>query len=1161
MSPAPMSNPPRSSPESSQAPNSTSAMAFQPSAQGSILRRTRPSHVQTGLQANSLLNSLPASAISASSVASSSQHDSPIMSPENPVLTTSSSIQPSPEPYRGRDVEQFPPPPFTLGDPLLLQHKNSSNSINPSSATTTGSMAEALQQCTSSNSGNKNLIRRFSSRASRFARTSRRQSSVAPKSRDGSLGPGIIRRRSDSTNTAPPDNVFTDSDDEIVADERDEYMSFALPGAQLREFSSTSNPGSIAGSATPIDPPAGPVIPMALVKGTWIFKMSKKRKYKKIFLVLDLEAAKIIWNRSRPAKCIYIDDIKDIRIGSDTRQYRADFNLPDSEEGRFFSIMYAVADKSKSKLMHLLAEDEETFSNWVTALDAISKHRQDLMTSLMSFNDKAIRSYWNSEMTKQFEGKPHSADEEEIDMPGVERVCRNLHIHVAYKELQNKFTVADATRTGRLNFAEFQVFVREMKVRADIRTVYLERASNPQSGLAWHEFALFLCEVQGEDVESDVRNWEAKFNRFARRSKKEGDLRDADADVPRMTEQALVAYLTSTFNLPVLREPTEYTLDRPLHEYFISSSHNTYLLGRQVADDSSIEGYITALMKGCRSIEIDCWDGSDGQPIVQHGYALTTYISFREVIHIVNKYAFVTSHFPLWVSLEVHCDAPQQGVMADIMREIFGSRLVTEPLDSSSDKLPSPTELRDRVLVKVKAATDDEPRKSKAPGSAGRRRGNSLTSPYTKPVALDNATIPTQYLSQSPLLGARDASRRIVGKRYNTITEGVEIDPVSSSTSDNDSGGEGTPKKKQSKIAPPLGILGVYGGGVKYEGPSTLECKTPYHIVSFMEGGFRSLVKAKDHKDVLYRHNMRFMMRVYPQYTRISSHNFNPLMYWRKGVQMAALNWQTYDLGMQLNQAMFDGGTDQSGYVLKPHSMREIRVLPDGLPQEAIGKLERKNVTFTIDVISAQQLMRPANLPSNRSLDPYVEVEVFHANDKRDKHDSSVGIPIPTDTPLKQRTRVVKENGFNPTFEKTCKFNVTTKYPELIFVRFSVKLSPDGDNPSERVAPMATYIAKLSNLKQGYRTLPLFDSSGDRYLFSTLFCRIKVDAPTSVYVPHPPDVSETVGKFKNFGNKVFNRGASSKGGSFEKTMEKTVEKTSIDSGTSDNSQQHLLRTV
>ncbi|KAK6084764.1 phosphatidylinositol-specific phospholipase C [Seiridium cupressi] len=1155
MSSASYSNPPRSSP-GSQASVSTPVLASQSTAPGSMLRRSRPSQVHTTLQANGTSTSVPTSAISASSVASSSQHDSPMMSPENMVLTTSSSIQPSPEPYRGRDVEQFPPTPLTLGDPLL-NRKPSANSMNysiaPSSAPSTGSLAEALQSQSKVSGG---LIRRLSSKTMKVVSRTRRQSSVAPKSRDGSIGPAILRRRSDSTNTAPPaDNVFlTDSDDDFIpADERDEFLinPLGLIDGQVREASPTSNPGSISGTLSPVDPTVGPVIPLALVKGTYVRKISKKRKYKKIFLVLDQGAAKITWDKARPSKCIYVDDIREIRIGSDTKQYRLDYDVPDSEQDRFFSILYAVADKSKSKTMHLIAEDDEAFANWVGALDALSKHRQELMISLMSFNDKAIRAYWSSEMSKQFEGKPHSPDDEEIDFPGVERVCRNLHIHVKQRDLREKFDTADTTRTGRLNFAEFQNFVRKMTHRVDIRALYRGLASDAANGITWPEFSYFLRDTQGEDVDADPRAWEARFLRFSRKTKFSDGV---DSDVPRMSEQGLAAYLTSTFNLALVSEPSEYTLDRPMHEYFISSSHNTYLVGRQVADLSSVEGYINALMKRCRSIEIDCWDGPDGQPSVQHGYAMTNAISFREVVNVVNKYAFLTSKFPLWISLEVHCSATQQSLMSDIMKETFGHRLIVTALDPSSDKLPSPSELKERILVKVKAASAEEPRTGRLPSVNGRRRGNSLTSPYTKPLAADNSAIPAYSLAQSPMLSPRDPSRRRVAKRYNTITEGEVQEIVSSSTSDCDSSNEKAPsKKKTSRIVPALGELGVYCTGISFGGFDSLECRMPYHILSFMESTFKSNTKTKELKDQLYRHNMRYMMRVYPQYSRLSSNNFNPLMYWRKGVQMAALNWQTFDLGMQFNQAMFDAGTDQSGYVLKPHSMREIRMLPNGIPAEAVGKLVRKNVTFSIDVISAQQLMRPGNLAANRTLDPYVEVEVFHANDKRDKHDSTVGIPTPNDTPLKQTTEVVKENGFNPVFDEKMKFSITTKYPELVFIKWSVKLSSNGE-ASDRALTMATFTAKLSSLNRGYRTLPLLDGNGDRYLFSTLFCRVEVGPVTDVYV-NPGDSVEPVGKFKTLGNKVFSRSSPSN----KIASEKSIEKSSLDSGYSDTSQQSMVK--
>lgn len=1109
------------------------------------LRRPSPARVQTNMP------SQPSGAapISASSVASNSQQGSPILSPGAAVLTTNSSLQASPDALRPKDVYQFPAL-FQLPE-SILSPTVSANSQGNSWAGTNSPLAEALNGNAATVSGvapapgKGNLIRRLSSRASRRITSRRRQSSTTPASRDGSVGPCFLRRRSESNGGAGPEYVgapiATDSESDI--EDKDDLGSlrsmFFLDGMP-RESPVGSSAGSANGGPNTM---ASPVIPLQLQQGTWLRKISKKNNSKRICLVYDRETNKLMWDRMRPNKFLHVDDIREIRSGSDIQQYGRDFKIPESERSKWFSILYSMPDKSKSKFMHLIADDAQTSLTWITFLDAMMKHRQDVMTSLMAFDTKAIAQYWQSEMAKQRGEQPRTNTSEELDVAGVMRVCQNLHIYSSQATLQANFRLADARRCDRLNFSEFLDFVRFMKRRQDVQQLIRQVAAKPDVGLTQQEFLAFLRDVQGEDVDTNLASWEKLFTKLIRKHKPEDSVEPIEGI---MSESAFVGFLSSRHNMPLVEEPKQYTLDRPMNEYFISSSHNTYLLGRQVAGRSSIEGYINALVRGCRCVEVDCWDGPDGLPQVVHGRTMTTSISFKEVMTTINKYAFVRSSFPLWISLEVHCNPTQQAIMAETIKQAFGARLVTEPLDPTSDKLPSPSELMERILIKVKEPRmrdDTSGSEAMTPIRRGRRgRGNSAAS---STVSLAEATLPaiSQSLPQSPMLSSTSYSRRVMGKRVNTISESQTPEILSSSPSDTESGSDiASASRSANKTAPVLGKLGVYCAGVKFPGFDAPAAKKFNHIFSFMESSFAKHSRTKDEKMALDLHNMRYLMRVYPDGTRLASSNFDPLIYWRRGVQMSALNWQTFDLGMQLNRAMFDGSRDASGYVLKPSELRDIQVRPFDLAI-AEGKKERHVVSFSVDVLSAQQLMRPVGLGASKSMDFYVEIEVFHANDKRDKKGAPISLNHEPDSLLRVQTDVVRENGFNPLFSKgKFDFKITTKHPELVFVRWTVKLSNDGEsyNNKER-ATMASYTAKLCNLKQGFRTLPLLNHAGEQYLFSTLFCKISKNETRKILVDAtlPP---QEPGKLNRLGGKVFGRPNTSPRSTVEKgsSVEKTV---------------------
>ena len=1047
------------------------------------------------------------------------------MTPESTQITTNnSSLQVSPDGPRGRELESSLPTPLELPEAIIppVSRKSSHNA-----------MSEAMAI-----SKSPGLMRRFSNKASQFARGRRRQSSNHA-GRDHSTGPFIMRRRSDSTNTAPETlrgNSFLESDDEQLS-----YYEEPVSLLNLDNLDYTSSTtATITTTSMPVSPPSspGPVIPGLLLQGTGMVKVSKKRR-KQMKFVLDNESAKVTWGPwdRRSWKQFYIDDIKEIRLCEDARNYREELGVSLDDEPRFFTILYAVPDRSKgrsTKLMHLIAQSEEILELWTTTLDAISKHRQELMTSLSSFNEKAVKQYWQGEMNRQFQDRPHSAANETLDIVGVERLCRSLHIHGSANYLRAKFDQADRNRRGRLDFNAFQDFVNYMKQREDVRAIYRELSSDVPKGMTLEDFLVFLRDIQLEDIDDRRVHWENAFAKFARRPRtKDSDQQTADIEVPRMNESALASYLISTLNIPKHNKPAEYSLDRPLNEYFISSSHNTYLLGRQVVGQSSVEAYISALNKGCRCVEVDCWDGKDGQPIVMHGHSLTTHVSFADVMSAISKYAFAKSPYPLWVSLEVHCSPQQQERMAEIIKSKCGDKLLTQPLEGFTDQLPSPSQLREKILIKVK-----KPRPDVEPSEQyGRRRGNSLTSPYMKPLQVDNSTIPPNSLPANgyPRTG------RFVNHNHARNNGNETMDSLTTSASESEFNTDDVARAQDSKnryktsnIIKVLGELGVYSMGLKFHGWDNPEGRSYNHIYSFMESTFDKNSRTTMDRHNISRHNMRHMMRVYPNGLRVASSNFDPLKYWRRGVQMTALNWQTYDLGMQMNDAMFASGTDQSGYVLKPVELREIQVLPH-VPEEArIGamKRERKNVNFSIDVISAQQLMRPKGLGPHRSVDPYIEVEVYHADDKTKDSKGVVGEGgldasgkdglSGLGAPHRRRTQIVQENGFNPIFDKKFNFDLTTKYPELVFVRFTVRCSPDGQNYSDRGPALATYTAKLGSMKQGYRTLPLFDNNGDQFLFSTLFCRIKIEAATSIFI-NPPEAYQSPNVLKAIGRSVFNR--------------------------------------
>jgi phosphatidylinositol phospholipase C delta len=947
------------------------------------------------------------------------------------------------------------------------------------------------------------LIRRVSRGAQGIPNRFRRGNASAQ--RDKSSGPVIMRRRSDSRTAADGDTGISDFD----AFEEEEALEDPFEPVYGLGISNTMPSISSIPDASVI----APVRNSRLEQGTVLRKVTKKEK-KEINLRLDLESAKVFWDPSRPSKAFYIDDVKEIRSGAEAKHYREECGLSENWAPYWFTIVYTDTTRSKGRIrtMHLIAPDVGVFTMWTETLESVSRNRIDLMAGLLGFADKSAKLVWQRAMKKRGDG------EESLDFPSTVELCRSLHINCTEATLRLYFRKADTLDAGKLDQSQFLYFVRRLKERKDIKAIYKSYTSGSKIEMDKVTFFSFLRQDQGVDVNEDLEYWTATFERFARATRPRAIATPTDGGeilLPlAMNFPAFQTYLTSPANHILKPVSSDQKLDRPLNEYFISSSHNTYLLGRQVAGESSTEAYITALQKGCRCLEIDCWDGADNIPVVMHGRTLTKSILFQDTIKVINKYAFTESPYPVILSLEVHCSPVQQSAMVKIMIAEFGEKLVLQPLDFESQSLPSPEELKHRILIKVKAAAGEEIDTRALMGEISSRRQRSFSSPWSRPVLINDNPIPNSPLLSSPPSMSPPERTASFWATPRTSNNTLPTSAAVSSAEDSDSPHATTtealevaddrrkPKKtKTSNITRELGNLGVYTRGVKFTDFAGVDANTFNHVFSINEKAFEKLTKpGAREKHLLEDHNTRCLMRVYPHAFRINSSNFDPLKFWRRGVQMVALNWQTYDLGQQLNEAMFAGGEDRTGYVLKPAALR----LESQTPVIGHRKAPKKEVKFTVQIISAQQLPRPRGLGQEANINPYVEFEMYCAEDMganatgiggqdasaRNGH-SGIG------NPLRKRTRIVEGNGYNPEFGNEIDMTVTTRYPSLVFVRWTVWNSLDARTTNH--APLATFTAKLNSIQQGYRHLPLYDSNGEQYLFSTLFCKIKkqdiVDAP------------------------------------------------------------------
>ncbi|RMC07955.1 hypothetical protein DUI87_15426 [Hirundo rustica rustica] len=604
----------------------------------------------------------------------------------------------------------------------------------------------------------------------------------------------------------------------------------------------------------------------------------------------------------------------------------------------------------------------------------------------------------------------------------------------------------DEIEPAAFTYEKFYELTQKICPRTDIEDLFKKINGDKTDYLTVDQLVSFLNEHQ-----RDPRLNEILFPFYdTKRAMQIIETYEPDEDLKRkgvISSDGFCRYLMSDENAPVFLDRLELyqEMDHPLAHYFISSSHNTYLTGRQFGGKSSVE----------MCVELDCWDGKgeDQEPIITHGKAMCTDILFKDVIQAIKETAFVTSEYPVILSFENHCRSLEQG-----------------------KALPSPNDLKRKILIKNKRLKPEVEKKQldalKKMMEAGETAApvNILEDDNEEEIesADQEEEAHPEYKFGSDLTVDDYSQKEAVAISVKKAVEDSE--------QENNKKGLVTVEDEQAWMAsykyvgattnihPYLSTMVNYAQPVKFQGFDVAEERNIHHNMSSFNESV-GLGYLKTHAIEFVNYNKRQMSRIYPKGGRVDSSNYMPQIFWNAGCQMVSLNYQTPDLAMQLNQGKFEYN-GSCGYLLKPDFMRRPDRTFDPFSETPVDGVIA--ATCSVQVISGQFL-------SDKKIGTYVEVDMYG---------------LPTDTIRKEfRTRMVMNNGLNPVYNEESFVFRKVILPDLAVLRIAVY---DDNNKliGQRILP-------LDGLQAGYRHISLRNEGNKPLSLPTVFCNIVL----KTYVP------------------------------------------------------------
>ncbi|KAM9848006.1 1-phosphatidylinositol 4,5-bisphosphate phosphodiesterase beta-1 [Aulostomus maculatus] len=748
-----------------------------------------------------------------------------------------------------------------------------------------------------------------------------------------------------------------------------------------------------------------------------------------VTLYVDPHGLYLYWtDQNKETELLDLTHIKDVRTGRSTkppkeaklRELLDVGNLVGRLENRMVTVVTA-SDLVNVNQLNFIATQEEEAKVWCEELFSLSSN---LLSHNLNRDHSLLKAYVRLTLQPNAEGR--------IPVKNIVRLLSSdrKRVENALETCRLPYGRGDSIKLEDFTLDVYRSFLDSLCPRPELSSIFKLQGGDDGT-LSVDQMTEFINNKQRDPRLNEILYpplRPAQTQSLMERFQQDQALLKRGA----ISLQAFSSYLSSDENGVIPPDKLDQSEDMsfPLSHYFINSSHNTYLTAGQLAGSSSVEMYRQVLLAGCRCVELDVWKGrtAEEEPVITHGFTMTSEISFKEVIEAIAECAFKTSPFPVILSFENHVDSlKQQAKMAEYCRSIFGEALLIDPLDKypleSGVPLPSPQELMGKILIKNK--------KSHKPSN----------------------TTDTKRLTDQPANQSNDP----VSPSNNTGE--MEAESEEDDDDEDDDGKKGS-AEREAVATEEMSTLVNYVQPTKFNSfEASKKAARCYHMSSFVE------TKALEHLTKspveFVEYNKSQLSRIYPKGTRVDSSNFMPQLFWNAGCQLVALNYQTIDLSTQLNLFVFEYN-GRSGYRLKPEFMRRPDKHFDPFAENTVDGIVAN--TLSVKVISGQFL-------TERRVGVYVEVEMF-------------GLPADTRRKALKTKTSQNNNAINPVWDEEPIIFKKVILPTLASLRIAA-FEEGGKFIGHRIIP-------VSAIRPGYRYIGLRNEKNQSLILPAVFVYMEV---------------------------------------------------------------------